>query len=129
MEGWHGDAPFKQVLSAGSYLGEHGIRLNGWLQLDGSSVAFGGQPNPLPFDGQYLLDLTATVDTKRLFGWPGGTLMVDAQTHSGPSILTHQMPALQDPDNMDAYSEASVDRAWYHQDLLRQKVQLQVGLM
>ncbi len=122
-------SPYKQVLGVKSFLGQHGITFNGWLQLDGSSVALGGQPRPTPFDGQYLLDLSATVDTKKLFGWPGGTLMVDAQTHSGPSILTHQMPALQDPDNMDAYSETSVDRAWYHQDLLREKVQLQIGLM
>lgn len=121
--------PFEKVAGVDSFLGTHGITFNGWLQLDGSSVASGGQPKALGFDGQYLLDVAATVDTKKLLGWPGGTLMVDAQSHSGPNILTHQMPALQDPDNMDAYSITSVDRAWFHQDMLKQKVQLQVGLM
>ncbi|MGH9468171.1 MAG: carbohydrate porin [Terriglobales bacterium] len=106
-----------------------GINFSGFLQLDGSTVASGGQVNPLAFDGQYLLDVAVHVDTKKLIGWPGGTFMVDAQTHSGPSILTHQMPALQDPDNMDAHTETSVDRAWYHQDLLHQALQLQLGLM
>ncbi len=121
--------PLKQAFQATSFLGRHGVTFNGWLQLDGSSVASGGLPNAIGFDGQYLLDVATTVDTKQLFGWPGGTFLVDVQSHSGPNILTHQMPALQDPDNMDADSFTSVDRAWYQQDLLRQKVQLQVGLM
>ena len=124
-----GRAPWRQAASVKSSLGRHGITFGGWLQLDGSSVGSGGQPNALGFDGQYLLDVATTIDTRKFFGWPGGTFLVDVQSHSGPSILTHQMPALQDPDNMDAYSETSVDRAWFHQELLSKKLQLQVGLM
>ena len=125
----HDFAPLNQVLRVQSLLKQHGITFSGWLQFDSSSVASGGQPNAIPYDGQYLLDIAVTADTKKLFGWPGGTLFVDAQTHSGPNILTHQMPSIQDPDNMDAHSETSIDRAWYRQDIAHQKLQLQVGLM
>ena len=128
-EGWRAFPPLKQALDARSFLYRHGVRFFGWLQLDGSTVASGGMPNALGFDGQFLLDVWTTINTKQLFGWPGGLFLVDMQSHSGPNILTHQMPALQDPDNMDAYTTTSVDRAWYQQTLLRQKVQLQVGLM
>ena len=121
--------PFEQVFHARSFLIDHGVTLSGWLQLDGSTVPVGGLPDATAFDGQYLIDISATVDTKKLLGWAGGTLLVDAQSHSGPNIITHQVPAIQDPDNMDAYSETSIDRAWFQQDLLRQKLQLQIGLM
>ncbi len=117
------------IRSAQSALEQHGITFNGWLQLDGSTVASGGQPNPLGFDGQDLLDVATTIDTKKLLGWPGGTFMIDVQSHNGPSILVRQMPALQDPDNMDAYQETSVDRAWFQQSLFKQKVQAQFGVM
>jgi porin len=119
----------RQIRHAESFLESHGITLNGWLQFDSSTVASGGQANPIPYDGQYLLDVSVTVDTKKLFGWTGGTLFVDGQTHSGPNLLMHQMPAFQDADNMDAYSFTKVDQAWYRQDFLRQKLQLQAGLM
>lgn len=112
-----------------SFLGRHGITFSGFVQFDSSTVAAGGQPHAIPYDGQYLLDVAITVDTGKLVGWPGGTLFVDAQSHSGPNILTHQMPSIQDPDNMDAPSFTKVDRAWYRQVLLHQKVQLQGGLM
>jgi carbohydrate-selective porin OprB len=121
--------PLREILRAASFLADRGVTFDGWIQLDGSTVASGGQPNASGFDGQYLLDVAATVDAKKLLGWPGGTFLVDVQSHGGPSILTHQMPSIQDPDNMDAYPETSVDRAWYQQDLLRQKVQVQVGLL
>lgn len=124
-----GSAVLRPLRHARKYFEAHGISFSGWLQFDSSTVVTGGQPDPIPYDGQYLLDLSVTVDTQKLFGWPGGTFFVDGQTHSGPNLLTHQMPALQDADNMDAYSFTEVDRAWYHQDLLHQKLQLQAGLM
>ncbi len=117
------------VLNAQSALEEHGITFSGFLQLDGSTVASGGQPNPLGFDGQDLLDVATNIDTKKLLGWPGGTFLSDVQSHNGPNILTRQMPALQDPDNMDAYQQTSVDRAWFQQSLFKEKVQAQVGVM
>ncbi|MGH9476429.1 MAG: carbohydrate porin [Terriglobales bacterium] len=121
---------FSQQDSAGnSPLARRGLTFSGWLQLDGSAVASGGQPQASSFDGQYLLDVAFNIDTAKLAGLPGGTLLIDVQSHSGPSILTHQMPALQDPDNMDAYSETSVDRAWFQQDWFGHKVQTQIGLM
>ncbi|MFP5210635.1 MAG: carbohydrate porin [Acidobacteriota bacterium] len=124
-----GSRPKNPILNAKSTLEKHGITFSGWLQLDGSTVAAGGQPNAIGFDGQDLLDVTTTVDTKQLLGWPGGTFMIDVQSHNGPSILRRQMPALQDPDNMDAYQQTSVDRAWFQQDLLSGKVQARVGVM
>jgi porin len=125
----HGVLVLRQAVSTKSFLEKHGVTFNGFLQFDSSTVARGGQPRAIPYDGQYLLDMAVTVDTNKLLGWPGGTLFVDAQSHSGPNILTHQMPSIQDPDNMDASSFTSVDRVWYRQDLLQQKVQLQGGLM
>jgi porin len=122
-------SPWQPVRGAESSLEKHGITFSGFLQLDGSTVASGGEPNPLGFDGQDLLDVATNIDTKKLLGLPGGLFMIDVQSHNGPSILTHQMPALQDPDNMDAYAETSVDRAWFQETLLHRKVQAQVGAM
>ncbi len=122
-------SPWQPVLGAKSALERHGITFSGFLQLDGSTVASGGRPNPLGFGGQDLLDVATNIDTKKLMGLPGGLFMIDVQSHNGPSIITRQMPALQDPDNMDAYQETSVDRAWFQETLLQQKVQAQVGVM
>ncbi len=119
-------APPKQ---ADTSLAAHGVALGGWLQTDLSSVASGGEPDAKPLAGQYLLDLSATVDTDRLFRWRGGTLLLDAQFHGGSNILTSQMPAIQDPDNMDASPTTSIDRAWYQQRFFGQKLQFQVGRM
>ncbi|MGH8112749.1 MAG: carbohydrate porin [Rhodanobacteraceae bacterium] len=114
---------------AGSDLQSRGITLGGWLQADTSTVPEGGLTGANSVAGQYLMDLSATVDTERLFGWPGGAFFVDAQLHRGNNILTSQMPAIQDPDNMDANPTTSIDRAWYQQKLLHQKLQVQIGLM
>ncbi|MCL5005316.1 MAG: carbohydrate porin [Acidobacteria bacterium] len=121
--------PLKHVISARSVLDKHGVTIGGWLQFDGSHVVSGGLPRSIAFDGQYLLDISATVDMKQLIGWKNGAFLVDMQSHSGPNIVTHQVPGIQDPDNMDAYSETSIDRVWFQQDLLRQRLQLRVGLM
>lgn len=128
-ESWRGVAPFKQLLSFDDFLRSRGVALHGFLQLDGSHVLFGGLPHSLGFDGQHLLDLNLTIDTAKLMGWPGGTLFLDAQSHTGPNVIARQVPALADPDNMDAYAETSVDRAWYRQDVLGSAIQVQVGLM
>ncbi|MGH8290998.1 MAG: carbohydrate porin [Steroidobacteraceae bacterium] len=126
---WRDSAPFNQISSATAFLADRGVTFGGFLQLDGSHVLSGGLPDSLAFDAQRLLDINATLDTQKLLGWPGGTLFLDVQSHSGSNVITHQVPALADPDNMDAYAETSVDRAWYQQDLLGQKGQLQLGLM
>ena len=112
-----------------SALGKRGISPGGFLQLDGSHVLSGGLPHPLGFDAQRLLDLFVLIDTHKLLGWLGGTLFLDAQSHSGASVVTHQVPAIADPDNMDAYSETSLDRAWFQQDLLGREVRVRLGLM
>ncbi len=117
------------ISSATSVLADHGVTLGGFVQADGSHVFSGGLPDSLGFDEQMLLDIYATANTQRLIGWPGGTLFLDMQSHSGPSVITHQVPAIADPDNMDAYQETSIDRAWYKQELMAHRVQLQVGLM
>lgn len=110
-------------------LGQHGVTFWGFLQLDASHVLAGGLPDAPAFDGQYLLDLNLTVDTRSLLGWPGGTVFVDFQSHAGPNVATHQVPVLADADNMDAGTTNSIDRAWYQQDFFGQKVRWLVGLM
>lgn len=118
----------RRVFGPKTSFAQHGIDFEGWLQLDGATLG-GGLSPARAFDGQYLLDLSATFDTQKLAGWAGGTLLVDMQTHSGPNIVSQYIPAIQDPDNMDAHSFTEIDRAWYRQMLWGQKLQLQVGLM
>ncbi|MGH8227399.1 MAG: carbohydrate porin [Steroidobacteraceae bacterium] len=119
----------KPIAAAQSYLDRNGITLGGYLQLDASHVVSGGQPRPLGLDLQDLIDAHATVDTQKLLGWSGGMLFFDVQSHSGPNIVREQVPALADPDNMDADAGTSLDRAWYGQDLTGGKIHVQVGLM
>lgn len=122
-------SPVGRIQSVKSALRNRGVSFSGWLQMDGSVAASGRQPGTIAFDGQYLLDVATSIDAKRFFGLPGGTFLIDVQSHNGPNIVTRQMPAIQDPDNMDAYQQTSVDRAWYQQDLIGQRVRARVGLM
>ena len=110
-------------------LRRNGIAVSGFAQIDGSHVLSGGIPGALGFDLQRLFDLSVTLDTRRLLGWPGGTLFIDAQSHSGANVATRQVPAIADPDNMDAAAGTSVDRAWYRQELHGHEIRLQAGLM
>ena len=118
-----------QLARAREALDAQGISISGFAQLDGSHVLVGGVPHQLALDVQRLLDLSVTIDTDKLLGWRGGTLFLDAQSHSGASVIPHQVPAIADPDNMDAYAETSVDRAWFEQDLFAHRLRLQLGLM
>lgn len=120
---------FQRLVDTGAYLKSRGVVFGGFLQLDASHLLSGGLPDPVWLDKQYLLDLNVTVDTGRLLGLPGGTLFVDAQGHAGPNVIATQVPAIADPDNMDADRTNTIDRAWYQQNWLAQKLQLQVGLM
>ena len=115
--------------NAAADLESHGVSLGGFLGFDGSHVLSGGLSHPLGFDAQRLFELTLTVDTRKLLGLQSGTLFLDTQSHSGANVITHQVPALADPDNMDAYSGTSLDRAWYQQDLLARKLRVRLGLM
>ncbi|MGH9506867.1 MAG: carbohydrate porin [Terriglobales bacterium] len=106
----------------------HGIVVSGFLQLDGSKLVSGGLGAPL-FDGQYLLDVTATLDTAKAIGWRGGELFLDVQSHGGPNVATRQIGSIQDPDNMDAGGETSLDRVWFQQSFAGRQIQARLGLM
>lgn len=110
-------------------LNRHGVSLSGWVQMDGSTVATGGIPDANGFVGQYLIDLAVEVDTDKLLGWPGGTLTVEGQSHSGSNLLEKQLPAIQDPDNMDAPPGTWLAQMVYEQDMVHGKIQAQGGLM
>lgn len=124
-----GGSLWQQWQDTNSALKQHGVRLGGWVQMDGSSVAAGGEPNADAFIGQYLIDLTATVDTDKLLHWPGGTLYVEGESHSGSSVGQKQFPAIQEPDNMDARAHTWLAQLYYQQNLLHDRVQTQAGLM
>ena len=115
--------------AASASLQRRGITVGGFAQLDGSHVLAGGMPHALGVDLQRLIDLSLTLKTRRLLGWRGGTVFIDAQSHSGANVVEHQVPALADPDNMDAYAETSVDRAWVQQDLHGREIRVRAGLM
>lgn len=124
-----GESPPRRAEDVRSRLEDRGVSLGGFVQIDGSHVLSGGLPHPLGFDLQRLLDLSMRINTEPLFGLHGGTLFVDAQSHGGPNVATRQVPALADPDNMDAYSETSIDRFWYQQDWLGHALRARLGLM
>lgn len=120
---------WQQWKAANSALNRHDLEISGWVQLDGSSVAAGGQPNADAFIGQSLIDLAATIDTDKLLHWPGGTLTAEGQAHSGSNILDRQFAAIQDPDNMDAPPGIWLAQLIYQQNLLHKKLQAQAGRM
>jgi porin len=122
-------APWARIFGANTRFAKAGIDFEGWVQGDGATLASGGPSGARAFDGQYLLDLSATFDSAKLIGWPGGTLMLDVQTHSGPNVTSEYIPSFQDPDNMDAHAFTEIDRAWYRQTLWGRKLRLRAGLM
>ena len=109
-------------------LHSQGIDLSGSILTDVSRNLRGGLTDQGVI-GQYLVDLSAEINTDRLFGWNGGTIFVDVQGHRGPSVQAKQTGSIQDPDNMDAYNVTGIDRAWYQQDLADKRVKLRIGLM
>lgn len=124
-----GKSAWQQWKETYAELNRRGVSVSGWVQMDGSTVPKGGQPNPDAFLGQYLIDLALTVDTNKLLHLPGGTLTVEGQTHSGANILEKQLPAIQDPNNMDAPPGTWLATLMYQQNLMHDKVQAQAGLM
>lgn len=109
-------------------LARRGITFAATASFDGSRLASGGSGGNL-FDGQYLLDLAATLDSKPLLGWSGGTLMVDLQSHAGPNVAARQILSIQDPDNMDGGAKTWIARAWFEQDLAGRALRRRLGLM
>ncbi len=127
--GRHGSGLFAALSEERARLAADGISFSGFLQGDGSHVFSGGLPHALGFDAQSLIDVSLTLNTGKLFGWQGGTLFLDAQSHSGQSVVPNQVPALADPDNMDAGPQTSLDRAWFQQSLFAHTLKLRLGLM
>ncbi|MDB5327846.1 MAG: Carbohydrate-selective porin [Phycisphaerales bacterium] len=108
---------------ARSYLADRGLVFDISLTADESKNLRGGaDTNHDVF--RHLFDFRATLDTKKVGGWDGGTFSVDFQNQSGRNG-TDLYGDAQGFDNADADGRTQISELWYEQifgDTLRLKV-------
>ncbi len=104
----HGLTPTITLLQAGSENFSGGIRTN-------------------RIDWRYRLDVSLTLDTRRLFGWKGGTAFVDFMAHGGQNPANDLVGALQAVSAIDQNPATRLDQIWYRQDFLQGKLWFKLG--
>ncbi len=106
-------------------LAAHGLTIESIVTLDTIGNLSGGAKRGTVFLGNY--DLTATLDTDKAIGLPGGTLFVYLLGNFGeaPSALVGDT---QVSDNIEAYETFKLYEAWYDQLLFDDTLSILVGL-
>jgi len=109
-------------------LADRGLTFGGFIQMDVSKNLRGG----IDTDHtalRYLLDLSVTGDTEKLWHWHGGTFFLDFQAHDGSNGSTEQVGDVQGFDSMDGFRFVQIYQLWYQQRLCADKVRLKIGKM
>lgn len=106
-------------------LEESGVTLESILTNDLVGVASGGKKRNIKVVGDY--DLTATVDSEKAGLWSDGTFFFYFLGSYGgdPSVMVGDY---QWTSNIEAYSTAKLNEAWYDHKLLDGKASFLVGL-
>ena len=107
-------------------LHDKGIDVAGSILLDASRNMTGGLTQDKTAS-RYLLDLNATLDTEKLFGWHGGTLFIDFENHDGDDGSTELTGDVQGFDNIDGRHFTQIYQFWYQQLLVGDTVRIKGG--
>ncbi len=109
-----------------SNLGAHGITPLITL-LQAASENFSGGIRTNRIDWRYRLDVSLTMDTKRLFAWKGGTGFVDFMAHGGQNPANDLVGELQAISAIDQNPATRLDQIWYRQNLLDKALWFKLG--
>lgn len=106
-------------------LEDKGLSFAGFVLLDVAKNLKGGL-NTREWPVQYLLDLNFTLDTQKAFGWSGGQVFLELQSHDGPDVAQRLTGDISNSNNMNAVHYGQIYQLWYQQtmfgDVLRWKV-------
>jgi porin len=105
---------------------EEGLTLAGYVVLDVSRNFQGGldtEATPV----RYVLDLSACLDTERALHWPGGTALLEFQSHDGPNATEQLAGDLLGFDNTDARAFVQIYQLWYEQSFAPEAVRVKIG--
>ncbi len=107
-------------------LDQHGITFAGSVFLDATRTLTGGLKQDKTAL-QYLLELSANVDTEKLWGIHGGTFFIDFENHNGSNPSPELVGDLQNFDGNDAGHFTQIDQLWYQQLLAGDKLRIKLG--
>jgi porin len=77
-------------------------------------------------DFLHLLDLTISIDTKKLINVEGGTVFLNFQQEHGESAVV-DAGNLQDTSGLNAEGRTQLSEAWYEQKLFDEKIRIKAG--
>jgi porin len=103
-----------------------GITINARLVLEGFHNFQGGL-NTSRVVGASTFDLSLSLDTAKIFNWPGGKFYVDLEDHAGQDPSTVLVRDLQVFDKLNARPYLQIFELWYQQKLLEGKVRIKIG--
>jgi porin len=75
--------------------------------------------------GAYLLNINATLDSQKLWGYPGGTFFINFRTENG--LHTSLDGSLESTSHLYSPERTEASEAWYEQKLLYDKVRVRIG--
>ena len=110
-------------------LADHGISFNGYGVNDNSWNLQGGKSTH-NFVSRARLTLGMNLDTDKLFGWAGGTVVSSVRFHFGPNGNDIQLGSLQGFSYIDDNPPTTqLYELYYRQTLLNDKITVQAGRM
>jgi porin len=106
-------------------LDANGIAISVNLVNDWSANVRGGTISGVSFD-RYSLDVSATLDTKKTFGWNGSDAFIRVKNHLGDNGRSDVGDA-QGFSNIDDVSRTHLYELWFEQKLLTDRLRFKVG--
>ncbi len=85
----------------------------------------GGVRQGAAYDG--VSELGLGIDTRRAFGWPGGTINVSALQIHGRSLSADNLDNLQTVSGIEASPSTRLWELWYQQDFFGDRVDVKLG--
>ncbi|RMH27137.1 MAG: carbohydrate porin [Planctomycetota bacterium] len=112
------------LFGARRWLEDRGVTVEAGMLHDLSSPLAGGVRRRL--NSQSIFDANATADFATLFGWPGATLFVDVQSHTGRQAA-QDTGDIQAFNNADAPNFFQLYELWFEQVFAHGRARLKIG--
>ena len=123
---WESNTMTGDLFGARSKLQDAGLTVQGTGVLDFVNVLNGGLVNG--FTLLSLVDINATGDTEKLFGFKGGTIFLDFQTANQTRSPAQLIPDYWGFDVINSYGEfTQLAQYWYQQDIIPDRLRVKFG--
>ena len=121
---FHRDRLTGDLFGTRRWLEEHGVTIEAGALWDLSAPLSGGVRRRL--NSQSIFDVNAAFDFDTLFGWPGASVFVDVQSHTG-------RPGAQDVGDIQIFNNADAPNffelyeLWFEQVFAHDRARLKIG--